>query len=402
MTIPRASRVAFAVAFVAASGPVAGIGVTGAVAQGVPELHTAATPLFHSSASSDDRVSLIGRLSRALLLSPDRLVFVDLSLNWLVFVNTSDGSVVTAGRKGEGPREFRLPILMGRSADGTVVVWDALHRRVEFVNADGTFAEAPEFDGPVFASMTIQASAGYSDGTVVITDDGFPIGIPGQLRREPGVFRQTVTFQAAVPNRTPSLIAQFSGPEYYLERQGSRSSMRPVIFGHELHYTQVGQHLAVAQTDLGAAHILDLSGAMVAEVPLPPPIVMSDEQISVVRKRIEDMAKDGAGRRSQTGVPASLPRPAEPFLFRNLPANNVAPGINHMLGDLDGRLWLRIFRPGEEAEHWQVWEIDGPNLKFTLTLREGEELLDAAGDRVLVRTRDEFDAEYLVLRRIEG
>ena len=78
-------------------------------------------------------------------------------------------------------------------------------------------------------------------------------------------------------------------------------------------------------------------------------------------------------------------------MFRNLPANNVAPAINHMLGDLDGRLWLRLFRLDEEAEYCQVWDIDGPNLEFTLTLPEGEELLDAAGDRVLLRTRDELD-----------
>ena len=89
-------------------------------------------------------------------------------------------------------------------------------------------------------------------------------------------------------------------------------------------------------------------------------------------------------------------------MFRNLPANDVAPAINHMPGDLDGRLWLRIFRPGEEAEYWQVWNIGGPNLEFTLTLPQGEELLDATGNRVLVRTRDEFDVEYLVLREIEG
>lgn len=97
-----------------------------------------------------------------------------------------------------------------------------------------------------------------------------------------------------------------------------------------------------------------------------------------------------------------MPGSAQPFLFRDLPANSVAPAINRMLGDLDGRLWLRIFRPDEEAEYWQVWDIAGPSLEFTLTLPEGEELMDAAGDRVLVRTRDEFDEEYLVLREIEG
>ena len=60
-------------------------------------------------------------------------------------------------------------------------------------------------------------------------------------------------------------------------------------------------------------------------------------------------------------------------------------------------------QPDEEAEYWQAWDIDGPNLEFTLTLPEGEELLDAAGDcSIPVRTRDEFDARYLLVWEIQG
>ena len=167
------SRVVFIVALLALKGSGAVFGVAAAPAQKVPDRYTAETPLFHSSTSSDERVSQIGRLHRASLLSPDRFVFTDLSLSWLVFVDTNDGGVATAGREGEGPHEFKLPILVGRSGDGRVVVWDAIHRRVALVNADGVFTEAPEFDRSVFARMTIQVAAGYADGTVVITDDGF-------------------------------------------------------------------------------------------------------------------------------------------------------------------------------------------------------------------------------------
>ncbi len=37
---------------------------------------------------------------------------------------------------------------------------------------------------------------------------------------------------------------------------------------------------------------------------------------------------------------------------------------------------------------------------FTLTLSDGEQILDAAGDRVLLRTTDEFDVEYLLVKEI--
>ena len=370
-------------------------------AQEVPELYTAETPLYHSSTASDERVSLIGRLSTARLLSPDRFVFNDLSLNWLVFVNTSDGGVVTAGREGEGPHEFKLPFLVGRSEDGGVVVWDAVHRRIALVNADGTFAEPPVYERSALAHIPTRVVARYADGTVAIADAAFPIGLPGE-QPAPGPFRNTVQYQTLAPNEPARSLAQYLDSEMYYEKQESRGRSRSIIFAHRLYDAQVGQHLAVAQTDLGIVHVLDLSGATVAEVPLPPGIVMSEDRIEAVREGIEERATAGARRRSQSGVPEVLSGSAEPFLFRDLPANNVAPAINHMKGDLDGRLWLRIFRPDEEAEYWQVWDIDGPNLEFTLTLPEGEELMDAAGDRVLLRTRDEFDVEYLVLREIEG
>ena len=390
MAISNAARVVLIVSLLALKGPVGALGAAGVTAQEAPDLYTAETPLFHSSTFSDERVSQIGRLSTARLLSPDRFVFLDLSLNWLVFVDASDGGVVTAGREGEGPHEFKLPILVGRSRDGGVVVWDGVHRRFALVNADGTFAEPPVYERSAFALVTTRVVARYADGTVVIADDGFPIGLPGE-QPPPGPFRNTVRYQTLAPNEPARSIARFLDTEMYYEKQGSRGRTRSIIFSHRLHDAQVGQHLAVAQTDLGKVHVLDLSGATVAEIPLPPGIVMSDDRIMDVRKGIEARATAGARRRGQSGVPELLSGSAEPFVFRNLPANNAAPAINHMLGDLDGRLWLRLFRPDEEAEYWQVWDIDGPNLEFTLTLPEGEELLDAAGDRVLLRTRDELD-----------
>ena len=96
-------------------GPVAAIGVTRAAAQEVPELYTAATPLFHSATASDDQVSWIGWVERAMLLSPHRFVFLDHFDARLVFVDTTDEHVISAGREGDGPLEFRIRCLESAS-----------------------------------------------------------------------------------------------------------------------------------------------------------------------------------------------------------------------------------------------------------------------------------------------
>ena len=85
---------------------------------------------------------------------------------------------------------------------------------------------------------------------------------------------------------------------------------------------------------------------------------------------------------------------------RTVPANEVAPPIDRLKGDLDGRLWMRLVRPEGGRERWQVWELAGPELAFTLTLSEGEALLDAAGDRVLVATTGEFDEARLLVKEM--
>ncbi len=184
---------------------------------------------------------------------------------------------------------------------------------------------------------------------------------------------------------------------------GSRSTVN-LIFGHLLLQAQVGQHLAVAQTDLGAVRLFDHSGNVTSEIPLPPGMAVSRERIEAERSR-RLAANEAVATRMTEGSTGS-------FDFGNLwqnradhirtvPANSVAPPIDRMMGDLDGRLWMRIFRPGNTSECWQVWEVSDPALMFTLTLAEGERLLDAAGNRVLIRSKDEFEVDYLLVKDME-
>ena len=70
---------------------------------------------------------------------------------------------------------------------------------------------------------------------------------------------------------------------------------------------------------------------------------------------------------------------------------------------------MRLFDPANTgvdrasmSEQWLVWDISGPRLLFAVVLGPGDLFLDAAGNRVLLRTRDEFDVDYVVVRGIES
>lgn len=399
------------------------------LAQDAPERRTAETAIFNSAGHPDIRLSEIGRLGTAMFLEPDRFVFIDTAADQLVFVNIETGEVVTAGREGDGPGEFRSATLLSRSGDGTVFVWDRRHERLSLAGvADGEgVVTQPEYDGSLFTSggplsmfgAGSRPVAAYPDGTLIVRENPSPTGhVLGIPMRDPGPYRDTVHYSVAALGVEKRVFAEMLGTEGFssVSRGGSQST-GPMIFGHELLQRQVGEHLAVAQTDLPAVRVFDRAGSVVVEIPLPPGRRASESQIEAERDRriaatagmADEMAEMAARMAAERGVDVAQRRAlgAAGERMRDLPANEVTPAIDRMLGDMDGRLWMRLFDPadggadpGSVSEQWQVWDVAAPRLVFTVTLANGERLLDAAGDRVLVRTRDEFDVDYVVVREV--
>ena len=370
------------------------------------ELQTAETPLFHSGSSPDPRVAEIGRLNGAMFLEPERFVFVDGFSRHLVFIGVASGDVVSVGGTGDGPGEYQFPQLLSRIGDGGVAVWDRLKMRLTLVNPDGTVAETANYTSmsssrPIYLVGNVSLVARFADGTVAFRE---PLRIPRNGRRQlVGEYRDTVRYLIQGPGQSPRPIARLLDGEMHRFVRGTSRSETTVIFGHRSLSTQVGQHLALTRTDLGFVQILDPSRAQVGRVPLPPGIAVTEDEIAAERARRRARAEETAKMFAQlSGDPVSVEDLDE--RIASIPVNRVARPIDRMFGDLDGRLWLRVFRPDAPREEWQVWDIAeaDPVLEFVLTLPTGEEFLDAAGNRVLLRQRDEMDVSYLVLREIEG
>lgn len=411
--------VATALAVTTSPAPLTGL------AKDAPQRRPSETAIFTTAGHPDGRLSEIGRLGSAMFLRPDRFVFVDSrALHRLVFVDMETGEVVSAGREGDGPEEFRSTTLLSRSGGDAVFVWDSRRQRLSLVGAvDGKgVVSQPEYDkspfeggGPLsMAGFTSPPVAAYPDGALIIRERQVPSGgMFGMPNRDPGPFRDTVHYNVTVPGAEKRLLAERLASESFSLVSGRSRSSSPVIFGHRLLQRQVGQHLAVAQTDLGTVVVFDRAGAVVADIPLPPGKRASDDQIEAERGRIGTgiggrfaaMMESMAERMPEGATVRQIDNPGD--RLRDVPANEVAPAIDRMLGDLDGRLWLRLFDPADTgvdpadlSEQWQVWDLSGPRLLFTVTLADGEELLDAAGDRVLVGTQDEFEVDYVVVREL--
>ena len=276
--------------------------------------------------------------------------------------------------------------------------------RLTLVNRDGAVAGTANYidmasSPPAFLVGNVSVVARFADGTVAFRE---PLRIPRNGQRQlVGEYRDTVRYLIQGPGQSPRPIARLLDEEMHRFVWETRRTEATVIFGHLSLSTQVGQHLALTQTDLGLVQIVDRNGTQVGRVPLPPGIAVTENEIAAERARRRALAEETAKMFAQlSGDPASMEGIDERIAA--LPVRRLARPIDRMFGDLDGRLWLRVFRLGAEREEWQVWDIAeaDPVLAFVLTLPTGEEFLDAAGNRVLLRQRDEMDVSYLVLREI--
>ena len=379
-----------------------------------PELHLADSPIFFSARHPDSKVSQIGRLAGAMYVGANRIVFVDGASQQLVFVDIANNSVAWAGRKGEGPQEFKSVRLLTRTADGGVVVWDDEHRRMHLVgvmNEEWIVADLPGYDKSVLrGGLLMQPVARYADGSLVFQGTDLPSANVFELAspREPGRFRDTIQYWVSLLGQPLTLMFETLGKEMFssVSRNKTMSSTTlDIIFGHTVLHAQVADQLAIAQTDMPSVRVFDSHGVEVAVIPMPKGVAVSEEQVNAVRQNRISANDDLVVRMRRDqgdGFDFASGWAMRSDHIRAVPANDVAPPIDLMRGDFDGRLWLRLFRPGDMQERWQVWDLTGPrpSLAFTLVLSETEAFLDAAGDRVLVRSRDQFDVDYLVVKEI--
>ena len=79
--------------------------------------------------------------------------------------------------------------------------------------------------------------------------------------------------------------------------------------------------------------------------------------------------------------------------------NEIAPAIDRMQFDADGRLWMRHYvMPGADTKRWTVW--DGESTTFSVETPASESWLDARGNLVLLRIRSGLGIDRALIREL--
>ena len=337
--------------------------------------------LFDSDRVEDAELSELGRLTRALFLD-DGAVFVDRAR--VMFVDLNAEQIRKVSRRGEGPREI-LALLpsVSRVPEG-LVVWDNRLRRAS------SFTQAGEFRRtmPLRSIERGQRFIGALDDSSFVFANGPPLdGMPE------GRARHSREVRVVASNGTSRLVAVVPSREYNHVRDPPMYPLRlvPVIFGHTTHLSVSRGRIVVADTAEDSVLIYNRRGDVVARIPMPAwRREASDRQVAHVR---DSLTADWDGR----------PELPHPFVKPPTPQYDARrgqlPPIDALKVDANGRIWIRAhLLPGDEKQRWTVWDDEQRTFSVEMSVREV--LMDADGDRMLVRTENKLGVHRVTVRAL--
>ncbi len=354
-----------------------------------PVAQLSTTPLFDSGEHPSESVSVLGNLSRAIFLSEARIVLLD--ARSLLFIDPWTGELWTAGGQGGGPGEFagtagELVLFPGKDQ---LTVWDFNNdfRLTVFSHSGDVLGTRRVSLSPLdfHHPMAIARVWGmFPDGSLAVLDGGPPIDGGGRdLGRPPGYVVELS------PEGDMRTIVEFRGQE-----------TGDVLFAHDTYVRIQGERIVVADTESEHVEILDRSGTIVSRIPMPGERVrVSDEILETARADAHARSIQTHERGLEIYAELGLSTRGIEYRERTYRHNEVAPPINAVRLDRDGRLWVRHYAlPGDDVERWTV--RDGEREAFSVELPAGETWMDARDNLVLIRIRNSLGVDRVVMREM--
>lgn len=333
---------------------------------------------------------------RAFLIGDDRVVYLSGSQVHSADVR-SRSTAIPVGRHVR---------LVDRDDRDRFYLYDLASDTIALYQADGTLVGSISVP---FRPLEAEVVGVLPDGSVMSMRrlDGTP-AMPGLAPA--GTRRGSVVFELYGSNGDSGAsggkqIADALGDQFMwltLRYGGMSASTRePIIFGHRLLFGRAGETLVIAPTDAEEVLVYARDGQVTAQWPMPGlRRHVSEEQIAAVRELRVAALSDGSSnpevsemidlfRQLSRELPVEVDQEEIAREVARLPANGIAPPIDRLIVDAEQRVWVRLSPMPEDASVlWVVWSPMDSREQFTVCLSRNHELLDARGNRVLIRASD--------------
>ncbi|MDE2984850.1 MAG: hypothetical protein OXU69_09095 [Gemmatimonadota bacterium] len=353
---------------------------------------------------SGDTAYLFYDVSGARLLDNGQIVVSNCLPPILRWYDTSGVYLTGAGREGEGPDEFsagacaRLFEIFALSG-GRVETWDHRVRRVRVFDSSGAMVDTHVLEtGALTPGPRLAGRFDRGHLMVEILDRQEPAGVDD---RGIVVYSGNASWRETLLMHTFGEDGEYEGaigrvPGLNLTRIEMQTEIGPMNGTTAIPFAPHGQALAwgsaVAVGEGGSpeVRVLDRTGQLTTIIRWTAPRVpvTDDMKEGWIEERLARGSYDAESSAQHRRTADALPYP------------DTARAYDQFRVGSDGLLWVQQFvPPGASSATWLAFAPSG-SLVASMDLPRGARLLDIGDDYVLLRVRDEFDVESVVLHGV--
>lgn len=339
-------------------------------------------PLVEIGAIEGDDAYQFEQVQSARRLRDGRIVVANGGSQEIRFFDATGRHLLTVGREGEGPGEFRglgpVEVLPGDS----VAAYDWSLRRVSVYAPNGTFARSFPLD---FTAGALAPVGSFPDGGWLTSRSFvFGVGDPGTA-----VVQDTNAFLVFDPTGTlTDSIGRFPSFQYYVRTEGSSAMAVSLPFGLFSDAAVAGNGFYAGYAGAFAITRYARHGApeLVIRAARDPRPVTQADVAALKDERLED-------------APPEM-RPGIERLYADMPVPAAFPAFGDLKVDAEGHLWVADYRaPDEEHTTWTVFDAQG-TLLGTIRTPPGLTVMEIGTDYLLGTWADDLDVPYVRIYRL--
>lgn len=322
------------------------------------------SPLVEIGGSETDPRLDLTQVSGVRRLADGRIAVVNGATSEVRFFGPDGGYLSTSGRRGQGPGEFQMPAGLWPVAADTLLIFDAMARRISVLAPDGslprTYTLGQESgmpfpsDGQVSMALPV---AVLPDGSLIGMRQSFTINDP---RTE--AYRDTVSFiRFGADGAALDTLVRLPGMEMVPMAMSfggqSFNSPSPAPLGRNTLVAARRGEVWFATNDGYELRVLGLDGAVqrLVRVLGPGRSVSADDQTAHRQEMVEAF---------ESGPAAGMVPPAMKEQIRRHFADVAYPAVFPPVSELrfgdDGHLWvLETPSPGSRVRQYAVFTLEG-------------------------------------------
>jgi hypothetical protein len=321
------------------------------------------------------------RASSAVRLSDGRVVVANGGTNELRFYDRDGSHLMSVGRTGEGPGEFRDLQRVWLLPGDSLLAYDFFPSRLSVFTSSGEFVRSQHFASSDGRQILIRGP--LSDGSLIAA--GAPIwNAPGATS---GVVRDSVPYYRY--DATGALIGtlgRFPSLEAYRIVTSDDWRLTSVPFPRIPVTAITGSRFHFGPADTYELRTYTPSGELERVVRLAQPTraVEPADIDEYKRERLERAERDGE-------------RPAMERILGEVPFPQTLPSYDQMVADADGNLWVADYRTvRQDAASWNVFSAAG-ELMGSVATPARFEVLQIGTDFILGQWLDDLEVEHIRL-----